>query len=54
MLIDIRNITKRYQIGTEEVHALRGVSLQIKKNDYIALMGPSGSGKSTMMNVIGC
>ncbi|MCK6542622.1 ABC transporter ATP-binding protein [bacterium] len=53
-MIDIRNITKRYQIGTEEVHALRGVSLQIKKNDYIALMGPSGSGKSTMMNVIGC
>ncbi len=54
MVIDIRNITKVYQIGTEEVHALRGVNLLIQKNEYIALMGPSGSGKSTMMNMIGC
>ncbi len=54
MIIDIRNITKIYQIGTEEVHALRGVSVRIDKNEYIALMGPSGSGKSTMMNIIGC
>lgn len=54
MIIDIRNITKMYQIGTEQVHALRGVSLAIDKNEYIALMGPSGSGKSTMMNVVGC
>ena len=54
MVIDIRNITKVYQIGTEEVHALRGVTITIAKNEYIALMGPSGSGKSTMMNMIGC
>jgi putative ABC transport system ATP-binding protein len=54
MVIDMRTITKVYQIGTEEVHALRGVSLSIEKNEYIALMGPSGSGKSTMMNIIGC
>ncbi|NUM79202.1 ABC transporter ATP-binding protein [bacterium] len=54
MVIDIRNITKLYRIGTEEVHALRGVSLNVQKNEYIALMGPSGSGKSTLMNVIGC
>jgi putative ABC transport system ATP-binding protein len=54
MVIDIRNITKVYQIGAEEVHALRGVSITIEKNEYIALMGPSGSGKSTMMNIIGC
>ncbi len=54
MLIDIKNITRRYQIGDEVVHALRGLSLQIEKNEYIALMGPSGSGKSTMMNMLGC
>ncbi|MBL7994846.1 ABC transporter ATP-binding protein [bacterium] len=54
MVIDFRNMTKVYTIGTEQVHALRGVSMTIKKNEYIALMGPSGSGKSTMMNMIGC
>lgn len=54
MVIDIRNITKVYTIGSEQVHALRGVSMTIAKNEYIALMGPSGSGKSTMMNMIGC
>lgn len=54
MVIDIRNITKVYTIGSEEVHALRGVTMTIAKNEYIALMGPSGSGKSTMMNMIGC
>jgi putative ABC transport system ATP-binding protein len=54
MIIDIRNITKIYRIGTEEVHALRGISVRIDTNEYIALMGPSGSGKSTMMNIIGC
>ncbi len=54
MIIDIRHITKIYRIGSEEVHALHGVTLQIDRNEYIALMGPSGSGKSTMMNVIGC
>lgn len=54
MLIDIQDITKLYRIGSEEVHALSGVSLRIDRNDYIALMGPSGSGKSTMMNIVGC
>ncbi|MCB0833198.1 MAG: ABC transporter ATP-binding protein [Bacteroidetes bacterium] len=54
MVIDIRNVTKVYRIGTEEVHALRGVTIGLEKNEYIALMGPSGSGKSTMMNLIGC
>jgi len=48
------NITKLYQVGEEQVHALDGVSLTIDKNEYVAIMGPSGSGKSTMMNIIGC
>lgn len=52
--LEIQNITKTYQMASVEVHALRGVSLEIKDNEYIAIMGPSGSGKSTMMNVIGC
>ncbi len=50
----IDNVTKTYVMGNQEVHALRGVSLDIHKNEYVAIMGPSGSGKSTMMNVIGC
>lgn len=53
-LIDIKNISKVYDMGAEKVYALRDVSLEIKKNDYLAIMGPSGSGKSTLMNVIGC
>lgn len=53
-VIKLNNITKMYQMGAEEVHALRGLSLEIKKNEYVAIMGPSGSGKSTLMNVIGC
>ena len=53
-LILFQNITKLYQMGEEQVHALRGVSLEIKRNEYVAVMGPSGSGKSTLMNIIGC
>ena len=54
VVIDIENITKDYVMGEETVHALRGVSLQIHRNEYIAIMGPSGSGKSTLMNMLGC
>jgi putative ABC transport system ATP-binding protein len=54
MLIDIRDITKVYQMGLQEVHALDGVSLQVDRGEYVAIMGPSGSGKSTLMNLIGC
>src|ERR1700751_5542612 len=54
VVIDIENITKDYVMGKEIVHALRGVSLQIHRNEYIAVMGPSGTGKSTLMNMFGC
>jgi putative ABC transport system ATP-binding protein len=54
IVIEIENITKRYIMGEEIVHALRGVSLRIHRNEYIAVMGPSGSGKSTLMNMLGC
>ncbi len=53
-VIRIENLTKRYILGTQQVNALDGVSLSIKRNDYLAIMGPSGSGKSTMMNILGC
>jgi len=54
LVIDIENITKDYVMGEEIVRALRGISLQIHRNEYIAVMGPSGSGKSTLMNMLGC
>ena len=53
-IIRIRDLTRHYLMGTETVQALRGVSLDIGRNEYVAIMGPSGSGKSTMMNMIGC
>ena len=54
VLIDMKNIWKTYQMGNEELHALRDVSFEVKKNEYLAIIGPSGSGKSTLMNLIGC
>ncbi len=53
-LIRMRNIWKTYQMGTEELHALRDVSFDVHKGEYLAIIGPSGSGKSTLMNLIGC
>ena len=53
-LIRIQNLARRYVMGTETVHALRGVSVQIERGEYLAIMGPSSSGKSTLMNLLGC
>ena len=53
-LIEIKNVTKVYDMGAEKVHALNGVDLEIQGGEYVAIMGSSGSGKSTLMNLIGC
>ena len=54
VLIRLQNIHRIYRIGSDMVHALRGINLQVSRNEYVAIMGHSGSGKSTLMNVIGC
>jgi len=53
-LIQIKDISRQYKVGSEVIYALRSVALSIQKNEYVALMGPSGSGKSTLMNILGC
>ena len=53
-VIRVRELTRAYEMGTERILALRGVTLDIARNEYVAIMGPSGSGKSTMMNLLGC
>jgi putative ABC transport system ATP-binding protein len=54
LIIRLLNVTRIYKVGVERIHALNGISLELRANEYIAVMGPSGSGKSTLMNVLGC
>ena len=54
MLIRLKNVTRIYKVGVEDIYALNGIDLEIAENEYVAIMGPSGSGKSTMMNLLGC
>src|ERR1700727_2238671 len=54
IVIQVEDLWKTYQMGAEQLHALRGTSLEVRKGEYVAIMGPSGSGKSTLMNLIGC
>src|ERR1051325_1982578 len=54
LVIEIEGVSKLYKMGSETIHALRGVALTIRRNEYLAIMGPSGSGKSTLMNMLGC
>ena len=53
-VIEIRNIIRDFKLGQEIVHVLKGIDLDIKRGEYVAIMGPSGSGKSTLMNLLGC
>ena len=54
MIIETQNLVKTFQVGSEEVQALKGVNLSVKKGEFLSIMGPSGSGKTTLMNIIGC
>jgi len=54
LIIRLQEVTRIYQVGVERIHALNGINLQLRENEYVAVMGPSGSGKSTLMNVLGC